>query len=434
MRAAPGHSPRLVLNSTSLMASTVLTSAVGLAYWALAARLASPGQVGTGSALVSAATLLAGLAQLSLGMFALRHLPTAGDRAARWVTACFMATGATAVVLAVGYVALGLGGAFLAGGPTIAVFVVAVPVLALFILQDSVVLGLGAAPLVPVQNLAFSLAKLALLPALAGLAVVSGIFLSWVLTAAVAVTAVMIVVYRGLVHVPTPRREPLPPRRELGRFLALQYVVVVTAHVAAFGMPLLVVARLGTVAAGFFALPWMIGSAFEQLNNAVLRALSVHATAANPVTRAELARTAGLLGLVCGVGAVVLAVLAPVVLDVAAPGYAAAGTPLLRTMCLAAPFVAVWQLGRTLLWLDGRMRLLAITDVLAVAAVLALAWLLTPVLGLVAPGWACVIGYGTGALLSAPWLVRRLRPILAAPVPSAVAEPVTSAVHPPVGR
>ena len=36
MRAAPGHSPRLVLNSTSLMASTVLTSAVGLAYWALA--------------------------------------------------------------------------------------------------------------------------------------------------------------------------------------------------------------------------------------------------------------------------------------------------------------------------------------------------------------------------------------------------------------
>ena len=67
---------------------------------------------------------------------------------------------------------------------TRALFVVAVPILAIFALQDSVLTALRLAPWVPVENVSFAVSKLALLPVLALLLGGGGIVLAWVLPGA----------------------------------------------------------------------------------------------------------------------------------------------------------------------------------------------------------------------------------------------------------
>ena len=68
--------------SYALILGTGITSALGLLFWALAARWLTPAEVGIGAALVSATTLLANFSTLGLRNGLVRFLPEAGPRPA----------------------------------------------------------------------------------------------------------------------------------------------------------------------------------------------------------------------------------------------------------------------------------------------------------------------------------------------------------------
>ena len=72
----------LYRNGYALVASSGLTSVLGLVYWLMAARLYTPQAVGVSAALISAMTLLANLAQLNLKSALNRFLPRAGSASA----------------------------------------------------------------------------------------------------------------------------------------------------------------------------------------------------------------------------------------------------------------------------------------------------------------------------------------------------------------
>ena len=76
----PMRPPRLrrslTFNAASLMTATVVTNGLGLAFWAEAARLRSPGRWARAAAAVAALTLLATISQLNLTNVFLRLLPT----------------------------------------------------------------------------------------------------------------------------------------------------------------------------------------------------------------------------------------------------------------------------------------------------------------------------------------------------------------------
>lgn len=408
--------PRLVTNASSLLAATVATSGLGLVYWVVAARLYDPEQLGVGSALISGASLLAGFAQLSLGLLFVRYLPTAGAHAGKVVARSLALASSLALVLAIGYLLMGGGSQFIPNAWTAALFIVAVPVLAVFALQDFALLALGAAPLVAYQNGAFSLVKLLLLPVLIGLSI-SGIFLSWVVTATLAVVVILFMIFARLVQgLPRDMAKPLPSGREIVHELWVQYLSQTTGYLTTFALPLVVVARLGTEQAGYFALPWMIGNTFVLLNHNALAALQVHSTSGHRITPSELRRTGVLLGLISGLGAVVCAVLAPWVLQFAAPGYGGADpVQLLRLMCLAAPFQAVWLLLGTTLWIAQRMAFLIAIQSAYVCVLLGVSWCLAPQVGIASVGWGFLIAGAAGAMLGAPTLVSMLRKIVVKP-------------------
>lgn len=187
-------------NANALILSTVLTSAAGLVFWALAARWLPADSVGLGTALVSVLTLLANLATLGLRNGVVRFLPSAGASARRLIAGSYAACTAAAVLLS---------GVFLLGQPlwsaqlgflrdnvfTIGAFTAATVVWVLFVLQDDVLVGLRKSVWVPVENLAYALAKIAVLPALAFTATWA-VLAATVLPAVLAVAAVSVLLLR----------------------------------------------------------------------------------------------------------------------------------------------------------------------------------------------------------------------------------------------
>ena len=180
----------LVQNAIALMVSSGGTAILGLGFWGIAARLASAKTVGRASAEIAAMVLLANLAQLSFTTIFDRFLPVTGDRTRQFVRNAYAVCMAVALAVGAIYVVAGF------GSRTVpvpfgwrALFVVAVVLWTIFIIQDSVLTGLRAAKWVPVENILFAAAKIALLPIFLHYLPRQGIFLAWVVPA-IAVTAI----------------------------------------------------------------------------------------------------------------------------------------------------------------------------------------------------------------------------------------------------
>ena len=85
LRAA--RSDQLLANSALIFLTTVLMAGGGALFWVIAARLATPEEVGLAGSLVAAADSLALFAQLGLNIAILRTMPTSDRKAADVLTA-----------------------------------------------------------------------------------------------------------------------------------------------------------------------------------------------------------------------------------------------------------------------------------------------------------------------------------------------------------
>ena len=256
---APRFRKSLTTNAMSLMAATVATNAFGLVFWAEAAHLKSPAQVGRAAAAIAALTLLGTIAQLNLTNVFIRLLPTAGRLSTRMIRRGYVAVIVLACAVGILYAVSGLSESVLGRGwGARALFAAAVPIVAIFALQDSVLTALRLAPWVPVENVSFAVAKIALLPLLVLLPAGSGIVVSWVVPAVVAVVVVNQLLFRRFLPTLGTVDGTLPPRRRLASFVAGEYAGNLCATAAAQLMPLLVVWRLGPAAAAYFTLPWLM--------------------------------------------------------------------------------------------------------------------------------------------------------------------------------
>ncbi|MGR6964716.1 lipopolysaccharide biosynthesis protein [Geodermatophilus sp. URMC 61] len=93
----------MVTNAVSAASATVATSALGLAYWFVAARSFSPSAVGFSSAAVSGMTLVSTLSSLGLTTYVLGEAQRIRERRRSLIVTTLMATGFTTTVLAVIY-------------------------------------------------------------------------------------------------------------------------------------------------------------------------------------------------------------------------------------------------------------------------------------------------------------------------------------------
>ncbi len=395
-------------DGVALVSSSALSSLVGLVYWVVAARLFPPAEVGIGSALVSTLMLLGSVGHLNLGVALLRFVPVAGGRVRALVAGCYLVGAAAAATVGAGF-ALGAGRwapdllAAVGQGGLVAFLAVAASVWAVFVMQDYVLTALGRAVRVPVVNLAFAVAKLVLLGAAAAFAVRIGIALSWLVATVLMVGVVGVMVFRLL-----PARSPgtrVTPG-EVARFVRADYAGELCWTAVVFGLPVVVLTRLGPEAAATFGIAWTIAYALFLVPHGMGQAVVAH-LAADPGGLVAARRGMVLRAYTLLVPAVlVLAFVARPLLAVFGSHYAATGVAVLVLAALAALPDVVVRAAVAAARVQRRAAVLVGLPAALAASVLGGTWLLTPRLGLVGVGVA-LLGAETVAAAAVLVLGRR---------------------------
>ncbi len=397
----------LELNAIALMATSGMTALFGLVFWGVAARFPAS-EVGRSSALISTAMMMSTVAGLAVGLVFVRFLGSAGARARSMVLIGYGVTAAAAALLGGVFVLFFADDALFASWTERAAFPVLVIVLALFALQDWVLIGMQESRWVPFEQLLFSGIKLGLVALFAVFALRNGIVFAWVAPAALAVLLISPLL---LVRI-LPRRTAkdgaakLPGRRDLAVLFVGEYATGATGVIVPLFMPLIVVAQLGTQANAYYALPWLVAEAIQVLLWNVSSSYITEASndvSNGPALMRRAWRLSWLIGLL---GTPFLIFGAPVLLSLLGGAYASEGTTLLRLMGAALPFTVVHATYTAVARVQQQIGRVVLLQSVSAAVVVTLALVLVRPLGINGIGVAYLCAEAVGCAIVAIPLIR----------------------------
>jgi O-antigen/teichoic acid export membrane protein len=411
-RPTVGH---LIQNAVALIVSGGGTSAVGVVFWAVAAHKASTTVVGRTSAEVAAIILISAFSQSSFGSTFVRFLPVAGDKTRMFVTRAYLLSIFIAFVLSTAYVSLGLGHRFLPSSFTWhALFVVFVVCWTIFALQDSVLIGLRSTRWVPVENIAYGLAKLALLTFFVAISPTQGLLLAWMTPVLIVIVVVNWYLFRRRIpeHIKlSSSKGELPALRQFISMTGAQYITLLVSAVSVSIVSLIVIDRLGPVASAHYYLPALIAGGATIALWSIDQSFLVEA-AAKPDLLYVHARVAMKAGLAVVISCMFFGIIfAPYILKIFGPSYAASGTTLLRMLLLGLPGSAVTAFYTSFAWIDRRVWKLAVRDLISAGVYFALIFIFIGHFGILAVGIASIIMTGLQGVFFLPLLIKRFRKI-----------------------
>ncbi|MDP9269526.1 MAG: phosphotransferase [Chloroflexota bacterium] len=369
-------------------------------YWLLAAHYYPPHVLGQNVAAISAMMFLAGVSQLNLMSALMRFVPVAGRKSTQFVLSSYLLSVSIAAVVALvcllGIEVWAPALRFLASSPAFVLwFTAATMAWCVFNLQDSVLTGLRAAVFVPLENLVYSVVKIALLVALVEASPRYGIFVSWTAALTVSLVPVNLLIFRRLLPRHVKREDDglrSPTRRQVVRFVSADYLGSLFWLASTTLMPVIIVAIEGATASAYFSLAWMVALPLYAITVSTGASLVVTASrdeARLPAyARQVLIQTASIvIPLALG-----LAVASRHVLDLFGSAYAVHGAATLALLALSAIpnvvnflYVSIYRV---------RRRMSAVVMVLGSLCGLAL------VLGLVLLQVLGIAGVGLGWLLA----------------------------------
>ncbi|MGZ4660073.1 MAG: glycosyltransferase [Arthrobacter sp.] len=393
----PAHKPISVGgNAAWLAAARIAPMVTGFLFWALAALVLPPEQIGLGSAVVSAALLTVQLGMLGVGPATLTLLPTESDGGRRLVATSLLTVatsslfGAGLLVVVTRWLGTGVGEA--GNDPVVTVLFLATALLAASAYQlDHVGVAQQRADRTLVRSLVQSLVQLAFLAA--GFAV--GIRDLSVVVGAVAAGALasVLVGFRQLARAkvsPDWRHGLRPgPALKLLKPGLPNHALMLADRAPGYLLPLIVASTLGPSSTAAWYIVWMMASAvfFVPQSAGFTLQTALAGTRARPGLVASALRASLVLTLVAGL---ILVVAGPLLLSFLGPQYASAWV-LLPVLVPALLLSCVTQVYYGLCRAQGR--LFEATVVATLAAVL-----------VVAPAAAVAVNYGlTG--VSVLWAV-----------------------------
>ncbi len=403
-------------NAYALVASGMITSTLGLLYWMFAARRYSDADVGLGSAVISMMVLIANLAGLGLQNGFVRLIPAAGRRTKRFVGGGMLVAALSAALLAVVFL-IGVPWwapkleALLRSTPAASfAFVGGTVVWALFVLQDTALMGLRRSTVVPIENLGFSLLKIGIVLALAGSFPTWGVFGSWALAAGVAVVVVSGVVLPRLLTTATllARQDDLPDRRSLVRYLAAEHTSVVAWMLTVELVPLVVLNQLGASSNAYYYLSAQLASSLSLLPTAIGISFTAEAATHPAALQALVRKGARNIAIVLVPIVAIVVIFAPLGLQLFGQRYRDNATTLLRLRALSILPYAATLLMTSVARVQGRMRVVTSAYVALSTLTFALTLVLIGPYGLDGAGAAALVAQ---SIVAAVALVTQLHRI-----------------------
>ncbi len=417
----------VVKSGLSLMTGTIVTALLGLIFWIIAAKLFDQAAFGVGTTVVYTMMTLAEVACIGLRTGLLKYTPRSGGATIQvivWGYAlAFTASAITAMIFLLG---LGWWAPDLVELRNTALmfgfFVLSTAFWALFMLQDSVLVGLRKAPWVPVENSIFGVLKILLLFPLAAWSPTLGIFWAWTLPVFPIVFGINFLV-RGVakerqVDAPTFLPDTASFRlllREMMSFSIAEWLASVSRLAALGIIPLMVLAEAGKAQAGYFQASWLIAFTIFQLSSNAAYAL----LAENSYEESSLQRNsiqAGLLSLALSAPGIAIGVIgAPLLLLIYGSDYADNSSSVMRVLLIAALPNIVHQIYIGRLRSQGKMLAVVVLETTLSVLVIGLSALLLPRQGIIGVGYAWLAGLTALALYAAAaesswWWAARLNP------------------------
>ena len=293
-------------------------------------------------------------------------------------------------------------------------FVVALALWGIFALQDAALMATRQAPWIPIENGLFGALKLAALPVLLIVGVTNGVFLAWTLPMALLLAPVNLLVFRRAI--PMHVGGDLPEssinrlgRRRVMRFLAQDYLAAVLTEATLTVLPLLVIVILGARENAYFAIPFTIAIAFDNLAYSACASLVVEGTleqeSLRVLTRLFVRRVVALLV----PAAALLAVAAPLVLLPFGHVYAERGAAVLRLLLFASVFRTIIALFSAVARVKGQGPRIALVELALLVLVLGPAVPLAHSHGIGGVAFAWLVANVVICLAVFPLLLRFLR-------------------------
>lgn len=398
----------------SLLVSSAGTALLGVLFWVVSARSYDPEIVGHNGALLSTMQLVAAPAWVGQYAVLIRFLPTAGEHAQRLVITAYVTAAAVAATLGIIVALLGPEVVstldVLSSSPTwVLGFAGAVTAWSVFVLQDAAVTAIRAGHWVPVENISYGVAKLAVLAAVAGALPAYGIFAAWNFPLVVAIVGMNVLLFRRLLPVHRANAVPDPSlhdRRSVATYGLANWGATLLNLVPLSLIPVLVADELGARENAFFYIPWTISIVLPLIGTSMSTAMTVEGTFESTNLRElihDSARHTAALLVPC---VIVIVAAAPIILDAFGPGYSEHGTAALRLLAVAAIPTAVVQFAVGVARVLRETRAILVTQALATALSIGLTFLLLSSEGITGAAIAWLIAQAAAALVAAAWVLR----------------------------
>jgi O-antigen/teichoic acid export membrane protein len=394
----------------ALLVNTGLTGALGFAYWIMAAHLFPTYAVGVAGALVAATTLLSGIGQLNLSGMLMRFLPRAGGRSRRLVVMTYAFTASVSAFLAaisllVIRMVAPLTSPLHLNVAQFAAFVGAVAVMAIFAIEDSVLVGLRRAVWVPVENGTFGLAKIAMLFVLAPFGTAFALFSSWMIPVALTIPVISVVLfYRFL---PPPSRAPRvrsEVRSIIVRFAIADATGGLFTQAWTYLVPVLITASLGARMNALYFTSFLFSSTVDQVAANYASPLTVEGAHAPNEIAALIQNALRRIFVIILPAVALLVVMSPLLLRAFGEKYVGAA-PLMCLLLVACIPKAVSTVYYAYCRVQRKTQRSAVMQACVCVATLSAVILLAPSFGLISVGLAVLSIQSSAGVVS--WLALR---------------------------
>lgn len=365
---------------------------LGFFFWIVVARFYTEAEVGFGSAIISAISLIAIISLLGLNTSLIRFLPQA-DKPQELINSCYTLSGLISLVVASIFIAgLSFWSPALVFVRQNAIFTATFIIFALLwtlsSLVDSTFIAKRRAGFVLSKNTIYSVLKIPLPILLVLFFHTFGIVASWGIASAVAL-AISIFLFLPRVQnlykpVPTLR---LGLIKDMWRYSGGNYLANLLSASPALILPLMVVNLLGAEQNAYFYVAWMIAAILFAIPIAVSRSLFAEGSHFEDKLRENVTKSLKFTFLLLVPAVIVLILVGRWLLLAFGQSYSLNALRLLWILSLSSLPLAINHLYTSILRVRGRLKeLMAIWGFIA-AAVLVISYLVAPVTGIIGIGY-----------------------------------------------
>ncbi len=366
----------LFRNSMYLMVTTGAMGVLGFFFWLICTRLFTPEEVGVGTTLISAMTLISFTSLLGFNSTFVRSLPSSTDRNSE------INTGSTLVIVAAALLSLAYILIIPSVTPSLVVvrdnlwyvlgFAVMVAFASVNSLTDSIFVAYRAAQYNLITDGLITSGSKLLLPIIFASLGGYGVFAASGLAASIGMVASIAFLAQKFEYRPRPQIDTAVLKKVF-RYSSGNYIANLTNMIPTLVLPIIVIDNLGSAAAAYYYLAFMVINLLYSVSTSVSQSLFAEGSYTEQSLRTLLRQSMVILVALMFPAAIVLALAGPFVLGFFGKSYSEGGSMVIIILAIAAPAVAAYNLGTVLLRIRQQVASLLLINIIYAASICAIA-------------------------------------------------------------